>query len=801
MRFTGVKVNRFLWLIGIISLLQLVSCSEERRTNVKDYPLNTAFIYSNKVVVHGASSKDEKKRLALDLDNYWDDSLKARKEQRVLFWYRINNPPTFDTVNVTRSRNFMTAYLNSQGYYYSNIKDSIRFDTIGNQIRVHALMNVTPGKNITIDSIDYQLDDSSLQALTFQKMKGTLLKKGDNYSKQIMNDELDRLIKIYRDKGYYKFTKEDIYAEVDSSDISLMNITLSPYKQAQLIAATARKRLENPNWDIYLKKRPTYDSSKLIQYSIGNIYFYPETKLSDVSDSLPFDKSFLEEQIGNVWMRYKQGKFHYSPLKEHTFFAHGEIYNESLYFKSMNTLGQVGAWQQVDGKIVPRDKDTLDFYFFLTPTLKQNFTVDLEGSRNTGDIGAGNLFGISTNLSYRNRNVWKQAIQSVTNFRTGVELNLNLGSSNSASNQLAQTFNISAGQTFAFHRLIQPFNRWKGLRTLDNKRTLLSINASYVDRKNYYKLHSILGSWGYEWKKTYRRAENQNTWLFKPINVELYSLDTLPGLDTLFMKNPFLRNSFNTGNIFSQSLSFVRTFNTANGKNQYLRLGVEETGLLFGAIQQLKNNIYRYIKLEAEYKQTKKYQKSILAYRAFAGFGYNYGTYPGNKSPSLPFFKQFSLGGPYSMRAWGLRQLGLGSSSTYDSISTSSFRDRYGDMALEGNIEYRFNIATIAGVKIGSALYSDIGNIWNVKKIPNDPSSVFSLSNLGKDLAIGMGTGVRIDFTYFMIRLDFAYKVKDPVRMGNNGWMSINKFNWTDVRPNGLQVPNFALQLGIGLPF
>ena len=795
MRFTGDKVNRFLWLIGILSLLQLASCSEERRTSVKDYPANTPFIYSNKIVVNGASSKDEKNRLTLELDNYWDDSLKARKEQRVLFWYRIKNPPVFDTINIARSRNYMNAFLNSQGYYYSNIKDSIKIDTTGDQFRVHALMNVSPGKNITIDSVDYQLEDSTLQAITMQRMKGRLLKKGDNYSKQIINEELDRLIKIYRNNGYYKFTKEDIYAEVDSSDISLMNITLSPFKQAELIAATTRKRLENPQWDISIKKRPTYDSSKLIQYTVGNIYFYPETKLSDVTDSLPMDKSFLEEQYGSVWMCYKLGKFKYSPLKEHTFFAHNETYNEELYFKSMNTLGQVGAWQQVDGKIVPRDKDTLDFYFFLTPTLKQNFTVDLEGSRNTGDIGSGNLFGISTNLSYRNRNVWKQAIQSVTNFRTGVELNLNLGNSNSANNQLVQTFNISAGETFAFPRLIQPFNRWKGLRTLDNKRTLLSINASYVDRKNYYKLHSIVGSWGYEWKKA------ENTWLFKPFNVELYSLDTLPGLDTLFMKNPFLRNSFNTGNIYSQSLSFVRTYNTSNGKNHYLRFGIEETGLLFGAFNKLKDNIYRYIKLEAEYKQTKKYQKTIMAYRAFAGYGYNYGSYPGTSSSTLPFFKQFSLGGPYSMRAWGLRQLGLGSSNSYDSISTSSFRDRYGDLAIEGNIEYRFNIATVAGVKIGSALYSDIGNIWNTKKNPSDPNSVFSISNLGKDLAIGVGTGVRIDFTYFLIRLDFAYKVKDPVRMGNDGWMSIKKFNWTDVRSNGLEVPNFALQLGIGLPF
>ena len=153
------------------------------------------------------------------------------------------------------------------------------------------------------------------------------------------------------------------------------------------------------------------------------------------------------------------------------------------------------------------------------------------------------------------------------------------------------------------------------------------------------------------------------------------------------------------------------------------------------------------------------------------------------------------------MRAWSLRQLGLGSSITYDSISTSTFRDRYGDMVLEFNAEYRFTMAVIAGVKIGSAVYSDIGNIWNVKNNPSDPDATFSFSNLGRDLAIGMGTGLRLDFNYFMIRLDFSYKVKDPVRAGNGGWMSFKNFNWTDIRANGIEVPNFALQLGIGLPF
>lgn len=799
MHLKGAKVNRFLWLLWISSVLALASCSEERRISVKNYPKNTAFIYSNKVILNGVDSKDERKRLTAELDNYWDDSVKARKEQRVLFWYRIKNPPVFDSVNMQRSKNFMNAYLNSQGYYYAGLQDSIHKDTSGDQIRVHAFMTIDIGKNITIDSVYYQLGDSSLQDLTLRRQRGSLLKKGSAYSKQVISSELDRLIGIYRNNGYYKFTREDIFAEVDTTDLNLISLTLDPFKQAEQIAESARKRRQNPVWDIGIKKRTTFDSSKLLQYHIGNIYFYPETKLTDITDSLLRQKGFKEEAHGSAFMRYKEGKFKFNPLKEHTYLSNGNIYNEEAYFKSINTLGQIGAWQQVDGKINVRDKDSLDLYFFLTPALKQNFTVDLEGSRNTGDISAGNLFGISTNLSYKNRNVWKQAIQSITNFRTGVELNLKFGNDNVSNQQLVQTFNISGGETFAFPKLIQPFRNWKGLKKMDNQRTLLSLNAAYVDRKTYYKLRSIVGSWGYEWKKTFRRSEN--TWLYKPINVELYSLDTLPGLDTLFYKNPFLRNSFNTGNIFSQSLSFNKTINSAKRKSHFLRFGVEETGLIFGIFKKSKDNIYRYIKLEAEYRFTKKWNKSEMAYRAFAGYGYNYGSYPNTSVSTLPFFKQFSLGGPYSMRAWGLRQLGLGSSNTYDSISSSNFRDRYGDMVLEGNAEYRYNLATIAGVKIGSALFTDIGNIWNVKKNATDPKSEFSLSNLGKDLAIGVGTGLRIDFSYFMIRLDFAYKVKDPVRMGNGGWMSIKNFTWSDIRPNGLEVPNFALQLGIGLPF
>ncbi|MDE3252987.1 MAG: BamA/TamA family outer membrane protein, partial [Bacteroidota bacterium] len=265
--------------------------------------------------------------------------------------------------------------------------------------------------------------------------------------------------------------------------------------------------------------------------------------------------------------------------------------------------------------------------------------------------------------------------------------------------------------------------------------------------------------------------------------------------------NPFLRTSFNSGKVLSQSLTFNRNVPSKRNPdiNNFIRLGVEEAGGLFGLIGGLKNDIYRYLKVEAEFRQTIKLQKNVLAYRVFAGAGYNYGSDTA-RDKTLPFFKQFTAGGPYSMRAWSLRQLGLGSSKQSDSdTSKNSYRDRFGDMQLEANIEYRFPFLSIGGVNIGSALFADIGNIWNLKTNPQDPDARFQLKNLYRDLAVGVGTGLRVDFSYFLIRFDFAYKLKDPARATNNGWAK--EFTWSEYRPNGLKINNVAFQLGIGLPF
>jgi outer membrane protein assembly factor BamA len=157
----------------------------------------------------------------------------------------------------------------------------------------------------------------------------------------------------------------------------------------------------------------------------------------------------------------------------------------------------------------------------------------------------------------------------------------------------------------------------------------------------------------------------------------------------------------------------------------------------------------------------------------------------------MPFFRQYFAGGPNSMRAWGLRRLGPGSSVL--SFAREQIPDRFGDIQLEANAEYRFFLADLNGIKINSALFTDIGNVWFLRKNENFPDGNFQLNRLGKDIAIGMGTGLRVDFGLFLIRVDYALKVKNPSPENieeQNKWF----YDWK-------KLTNGQLQLGVNLPF
>lgn len=776
----------------ILLLLSFASC-----TVVKNYQPNVPFVFKNKITLQGDVNKLEQKRLEAELYNYFDDSLRPKRISQFGVRTVLKDPHTFDSSHINNSITFMRSFLQSQGYYNAILKDSIHpYDTVKDQVRATIEMFVDVNKNLRLSSFTYDsISNIELQLIAKNASSNSFLKIDKPFSKQLISSELDRLAALYRNSGYLKFSRENLYAEVDTTEVSLLDISLDPFEQARVIAEATMRRQKNPTIDVAIRLRSSNDTNSLKQFYVGKINLYPETQKNEIVDSLIGKKFPIELDTRYYMLRQKVGYVKLRPLREHNYLRQGTLYDERDYFKTINAFSSLGTWNQVDVRTILHT-DTVpvvDFHFFLIPADRYSFGTDIEASRNTGSIISGNLLGLANVITFRDRNVWKQAIQASTSFRNGIELGL--GDTTSA----LQTFQSSITQNFIIPRFITPW-RIRNLKRLDDYKTIVTLNASYTDRRNFFRLTSGVFGWGYEWKK------RNHVWFYTPLNVELYKLDTLQGLRQAFITNPFLRNAFNTGYVISQTLSYNFTFpGNKQGVTNNFRVSGEEAGGIMGRFPGLRNKIYQYLKGEVEFKQLRSYRRTGFAWRLFGGIGYNYSN-DAVLGQSLPFFKQYVGGGPNSMRAWNIRQIGLGSSLLSD--TSSVFRDRFGDVQMEGNAEFRFPLTTIGTIKVHSALFTDIGNLWNLRNSAINENSELRFDRLGRDIAIGVGTGLRFEVTSLMIRIDFAYKVKDPARKANNGWMSLKDFSWTNdeyqiVDPTGraLRRNNYAFQLGIGLPF
>src|SRR5215218_1002727 len=98
---------------------------------------------------------------------------------------------------------------------------------------------------------------------------------------------------------------------------------------------------------------------------------------------------------------------------------------------------------------------------------------------------------------------------------------------------------------------------------------------------------------------------------------------------------------------------------------------------------------------------------------------------------------------------------------------------------------------------MNSAVFTDMGNVWYLRRnkdfldgqFLHDSDGQYQFSKLWKDLAIGVGTGLRMDIGFFLIRLDYAFKMKDPSPE------DITKQNKLFADKRGV------LQLGVTYPF
>jgi outer membrane protein assembly factor BamA len=788
-------------LVLLLVLSGVVSC-----TVVKRYQPEVPFIYENTVKLTGVPEKEKGLLIKSKLEEQIEDSAMVYDVSKIPWpkfpWVIpvpvIDRPLKFDSAAIQQTTVNMRYLMASMGYKSSEVRVDSSLERKKNQQRIKVTYTVNAGRLFRIDSVAYNLADSTLQMIAFLASKDRLIKKGDPFEEGIIDQELNRLVSVFQNNGYYRFNREDIFAEVDSSYADLIDPTLDPFEYVQKLAELQEKRA-SPEVDIFIRMKSIRDSSHIKAYQIGEFKIYPDV----ITDQLLPTGDTAEIMIGSIRIVSMANTFRPSFVARQIELKPGLYYTRDKYSRTLNNFNRLGTWQNIN--IISQTVDStakLNYLIRMSPAKKQYFSVDLEGSSiiNSSQItsvGAGKV-GLAVNFSLRNRNLWKQAIQLENTLRTGIEFN--------------DFSKILSGEVTLTNRLTIP---WLELpfksaleHRLHNAKTIISADFSYIDRFQYYQLRTFNAFLAYEWKPS-----PSTTWQFRPLNFEYTRFRP----DSLFKESikdyPLLLYTYNDGLIIGSNVQYSHNFNPASRKHiNLIRVYGEISGLLTGAL--FKNatglneplgDLYRFVKLDVDFRHVIKYRKSSLHFRTFAGYGYAFNTEFRKDEVTLPFFKSYTAGGPNNMRGWQIRKLGIGSNIFFDTLQNGELNDKYADIQLEANVEYRFNLFQFFGFWMRGAVFTDIGNIWYRNDVNGQlPRADLNFSRFYKDLAVASGFGARVDFSYFLLRFDLGFPIKDP-RYGtyNTGdpkaeeYYTPNKYSWfvKDV----WNKPTF--QFAIGYPF
>ncbi len=320
----------------------------------------------------------------------------------------------------------------------------------------------------------------------------------------------------------------------------------------------------------------------------------------------------------------------------------------------------------------------------------------------------------------------------------------------------------------------------------------ISVGLDFNNRTIYFTMAQFTGSYGIQWRRS-----AYVTHKFNLANLS-YSilLDSTSLFNDLLSQSSLLRNSYKDRFILGPSYTF--TYNNTQDKFRKFRIyfegEAEISGNLLNAGYRLSGNTrtgQRF--LGVEFSQFARFQtdfrfyyrlgekNTYLVFRNLLGAGLAYGN-----SLSMPYTKQFFIGGSNSLRPIAARVIGPG---TYLEFDRTAY-NQMGDLKFETNLELRFKIWYI----FHGAFWADYGNIWLIEEDPQRPGTGIDWKNFYKQSYLTAGTGLRIDLDFLVLRADFGGLMYIPSLPDG--------YNWLFELPKDFRkLDLFNLVFGIGYPF
>jgi outer membrane translocation and assembly module TamA len=695
----------------------------------------------------------------------------------------VGEPPVIlDSALNERSEQQIKLYLQKKGYFHAAVKSNI---TYRKERRARVGFDIHCNKPYRIRNIDYEITDSAIDSL-IRNAPGKLIEKGKIFDESILAAEQLRIQRYLQDKGYYRFQKEHIYFDVDSAlggyslDIDLVvtdeGFHTKPFGDSVVFRPHRRFNIHNvfilPDYNIFKKDR-----------------VFPDTATLGWGLYMAYDKE----------LRYKPGLF-----KRSIFFQQGDFYSRTAVEDTYKRLSSFRNFKAVTLDFTTYAEDSsralLDAFIKITPAKKQSYSLSAEGTHSSGN------FGVSGSWIYQNKNVFKGAEIFEVKLRGALEvqqLAVDIANENISDFVPIQTFNtVEIGPEFSltYPSALVPFLSGRfGKSSLPRTTLMTAVN---FQRRPDYERTIVNGSLAYSWRQGKRIQHTYN-----PLDLNYVFVTLQPQFESTLdrINDVLIRQSYRPL-LIPSFLKYFFTYSDQEEKRRtkyFFRTQFQTSGLIFNTFNEISGTKLSFNSKDTLADPSKSYLLFGIRYSQFwlaeldfriyhrvisentlAGrFNFGIGVPYGNSSV-LPFVKSFFGGGANDLRAWTARTLGPGS---FPKAKEQSY-EQIGDIKLQTSLEYRFKVYKM----FKAATFIDAGNIWMLRpdSVTQRPGGQFRFDKFYKDIALGTGLGFRVDFSFFIIRLDLGIPLYDPGYEEGNRWV--------------IFVPGrrpVRLNLGIGYPF
>lgn len=677
-----------------------------------------------------------------------------KKEKGLRHWlkYKFGKEPVFfSEVDYRHTAELMNNKMHNEGFFENDVEYQVK----ESKKTARVIYTIVPGRPYHVGEITYESAEDPISKALEELKPASLISTGSRYRLDDLASERTRLKDGLKNKGFYYIDENHLIFDVDT---------------------TAGDR----QVDVMLRKKSNIPAKAENIYRISDVFVVQDQKKSDSSvraaDTLFVDSVYYYDPGRMFRPGAVLGKVNLKP---------GNLYTQNDHNFTIGKLINLNAFRYVNVNFSETGEEgKLDAMVHLIPAEKKSLRVELQGAINSNDY-----VGPLLRATFQNRNFLRGAEVFELSLTAGFETQI-YGGQQSGS---LTSFELGAGASLVFPDFVLPVPfDFRNSRFVPQTEVRLGVKR--INRVNFFSMSSVDLGFGYRWNETVRKKH-----VVFPIDISVVNLtSTTEEFRELLEINSFLRSSYEEQFILGSRYSYF--YNTQAQEKRgsiddfYFNGNIDLSGNIAYLLQSsvssnpegdysiLGSEYSQFAKVDVDFRYYRKISsKSKLATRVIAGAGYAYGN-----SESLPFIKQFSIGGSGSIRAFRARSIGPGSYRDPSVAQGGIFIDQTGDIKFEWNTEYRFDI--LGSLK--GALFADVGNIWTIREDENRPGSHFAVKNFISEMAMGAGFGIRYDANFFVIRFDLAVPLREPFHPLAERWVF-----------NDIGFDKVVYNIAIGYPF